>query len=194
MERINGCYTGIGSRDTPEGVYRAMVWIGYQMASHHYKLRSGGASGADTAFSQGVYRWLGDSSTPANHYQEIYLPGHKFNNLIQSNVDGNYNTPELVNWKEATEIAKTLHPVWDRLKPYVKILHTRNVYQVLGRTLRNPSKLLICWAPTRGEGHVKGGTNTAVQLAHRVGVPVYNLYTVGEYERLLDDYRLGDVM
>lgn len=187
-------YTGIGSRNTPDGVYRAMVWIGYQMARNGVRLRSGGAVGADTAFSMGVMRWINGTGVEPLYHQEIFLPGHSFNNQTRSTPQGIFDATQLGNWDEALSIAATVHPVWDRLKPFVKALHARNTYQVLGPHLNNPSDLLVCWAPPTGNGQVKGGTNTAVTLAHRFGVPVYNLHIEGVYEQLIDDYQLGVIV
>ncbi len=56
-------------------------------------------------------------------------------------------------------------------------LHTRNVYQVLTPTLTHPVQRLFMWAtPVSSGAKVRGGTNTAFQLALKHNVPVVNLY------------------
>lgn len=94
----------------------------------------------------------------------------------------------------AKQIAAITHPAWDAVKadgkPVLskgaKQLHTRNVYQVLGRDCQSPSKMVICYAPPVGtKGEVKGGTATAVKLALNRGIDVFNLYHEETKERLL---------
>ncbi len=80
----------------------------------------------------------------------------------------------------AMELAASVHPAWHRCPPYVKQLHARNCFQVLGSALDSPSKILICWTPDgatcAAECSIKtGGTGTAIRLAEKFGVPVRNL-------------------
>ena len=42
--------------------------------------------------------------------------------------------------------------------------------------LDTPSDVLVCYAEPKNSIHVKGGTNTAVQIAKMYNIPVYNLY------------------
>lgn len=44
-------FAGIGSRETPSDVLERMIRLGYQLTKVGFTLRSGGASGADTAFA-----------------------------------------------------------------------------------------------------------------------------------------------
>lgn len=114
-------------------------------------LRSGGADGADAAFEAGA----GDD-------KQIFLPWKRFNR----NMSPLY-TPSV----DAYAVASRIHPVWDRLSSGAKLLHARNVHQVLGPNLNEPSEFLVCW--TMGGG-VTGGTATAIKVALEHGVPVYN--------------------
>jgi len=80
----------------------------------------------------------------------------------------------------AMEIAAQFHPVWNRLSPYVRKLHGRNAFQVLGLDLDSPSEFLICWTPDACECHADrsirtGGTGTAISIAEHYNVPVFNL-------------------
>lgn len=80
----------------------------------------------------------------------------------------------------AQEIASKYHPVWGRLNPYVRKLHGRNVFQVLGYDLSTPSEFLICWTPDGCTSHAQrsiktGGTGTAISIASAYGVTVSNL-------------------
>lgn len=66
-----------------------------------------------------------------------------------------------------------------------RLLHGRNVAQVLGHGERNvPSRFLVCWAEVNGAGKVCGGTATAVALAERWGVRVFNLVIPADRERV----------
>lgn len=162
-------FTLVGSRDTPEdsceilehmAAYLAIFkgdWIG----------RSGGANGADSALETSLLK--------VPHMMEVYLPWTNFNDRVAGRRSHWIDTPKLTNYQEAMLIAEDTHPAWDRCSRGARALHTRNVYQVLGKDLNTPSKILICWAVPTKDG-VKGGTNTAVQLAKKYGCHILNIY------------------
>lgn len=167
-------YTGIGSRSTPKPVLQLMRKIGYVMAMRGYTLRSGGAEGADTAFADGWGdAWVTDAGPHGSKFKaEIYLPWEGFNDQY-STTEGNILVQG--EWEQANKIAASIHPNWDNCKSTVKRLHARNIFQVLGKNLNLPSSCVIFYAEPEGDS-VKGGTRTAVELAKREGIPVYNLH------------------
>ena len=67
-----------------------MTKIAFKLETDGFVLRSGGADGADTAFSKGC------------KLKEIFVPWNGFNNLPMS-----YQTPN-----ESFEIARIFHPGW----------------------------------------------------------------------------------
>ena len=169
-------YTGVGSRETPAMILDLMQEIAFKLACDGYVLRSGGADGADLAFQKGWER--GKRLTPA----EIFIPWDGFNGFSHGQDGVVYTLNKMTNSQQAERIASEIHPVWDRLSRGAKALHTRNVYQVLGKTIYEPSRFLICYAkPTKTGG--SGGTNTAVQVALQHGVKVFNLYEQENIER-----------
>ncbi len=81
---------------------------------------------------------------------------------------------------EAIAIAAQLHPNWGACTPFVRRLHGRNAFQVLGMNLNDQSEFLICWTPDGCVRHSErsgttGGTGTAISIASTYGVPVHNL-------------------
>lgn len=152
-------YAGIGSRETPEAVQRFMSQVAMRLAHAGYTLRSGGAEGADTAFEQGCDDALGA--------KEIYLPWKGFN----GNPSPLYTQADTA---QMQIIAMQHHPAWSKLSHAAKLLHARNVCQVLGADGNTPSEFVVCWTP-RGSG--SGGTGQAIRIAGRAGVPVYDLGT-----------------
>ncbi len=147
--------TIIGSRSAPESMKDSIREILVTLIAKEWIVRSGGADGADT-FGEQIADELGFA-------KEIYLPWKKFN----KNPSPLYNiTPESIS------LAATIHPAWDACNDAARRLHGRNCYQVLGYDLKTPSHLLICWTL---DGQEKGGTRTAIVLAKRYGVPVFNL-------------------
>ena len=81
---------------------------------------------------------------------------------------------------EAMEIASRYHPAWNRCSNYVKKLHGRNAFQVLGNNLKTPSEFVICWTPDGCKKHKQrtintGGTGTAISIASEHNVHVWNL-------------------
>lgn len=164
-------YAGVGSRETPEDVMQELVQLA-QSLSTHYVLRSGGADGADSAFENGAT--LGDG------LKEIYLPWRGFNG----------NTSQLYGVdKAALDMARTVHPAWDRLSEGPRKLHARNCYQVLGKSLSVAVDFVVCWTADGCESEAQrrsttGGTATAIVLAHRKGIPVFNLKNLESRKRL----------
>jgi hypothetical protein len=147
-------YTGVGSRSTPQNIREVMVELAKKLATDGWTLRSGGAAGADSAFEYGV--------SLVGGYKEIYYAD-------QAN-------------KAALEMASTIHPAWHRCSDYVRKLHARNCFQVLGRDLRTPSSFLVCWTLN---GADIGGTRTAIVLARNNNIEVINLGFTEQIERVI---------
>ena len=148
-------YTGIGSRQTPEPVLRLMVLLSCELARRGWVLRSGGSPGADTAFEKGCD--LGDGA------KEIYLPWRGFN----GSASPLYKTPP-----EAVELARKIHPGLNRRSGSVQKLRARNVCQILGAMLSEPSYLVIAWTKNAVPS---GGSATVLRIAEERGIPMVNL-------------------
>lgn len=180
-------YTGVGSRETPEHIIKVMVDLGEKLADLGWVLRSGAAQGADQAFELGWIRHV--QKTKDFTKAELYIPWEGFEKHSRDGCFGCNILPDLddpVMYEKAIKIAEETHPAWDRCSRGAKTLHTRNVYQVLGRTLDKPSRMLIAWAPTTKSGTPKGGTATAIKLAGLSGVKdCFNLYKTEDYERIM---------
>ena len=158
-------YAGVGSRETPLEILKIMVRIAYSLARKGYTLRSGAAPGADMAFEKGC--------DLANGNKEIFLPWIGFQQ----------HKSHFLPTKEHFEIASTIHPAWQYLKPAVKSLHARNIGQVLGSDCKTPVDFTICYAEVNKSGNAQGGTRTAIVASERYNISVYNLYK----ESVLDD-------
>lgn len=172
-------YAGIGSRETPPNILSEMKAFGFLLAQMGYTLRSGGADGADTAFEQGCdFR---------NGLKEIYLPWKLFNRN---------KSPLFEITDNALAMAKQVYgPRWVILKHSVRRLHARNLYQVLGATLDNPSSFVLCFTQDGCETYKTrtketGGTGQAIACATMFpalyDIPVFNLKNEGAKKRLLD--------
>lgn len=88
------------------------------------------------------------------------------------------------------DIAAKFHPAWDRCSIYVKKLHGRNSFQVLGSNLDIPSAFLVCWTQDACTHHASrsystGGTGTAISIAESYGVKIFNLANPVHLERIL---------
>jgi copper oxidase (laccase) domain-containing protein len=103
---------------------------------------------------------------------DIFLPWKMFNNHPSPLHDVS---------DSALEIAARFHPAWDKLKPSVKKLHGRNVYQVLGIDLATPSKFVVCWTK---DGKASGGTGQAMRIALAHCIPIFNLHNQNALKEL----------
>lgn len=146
-------YAGIGSQETPEDICYFFTNFAAYAENHGWLLRSGGANGADTAFENGVKH-------PIN--KDIFLPWGAFNG----------NKSMLIKPSPlAFEMASRIHPNWEACSEGTKKLHARNIHQVLGSTLNDPVRFVICW--TKNAEPV-GGTATALRVAGMYHVPIFN--------------------
>ncbi|QWY83472.1 hypothetical protein [Rhizobium phage RHph_X2_28B] len=150
-------YAGIGSRETPLNICHAFTNVANQLYYDGWTLRSGGADGADAHFANGTTR------------KEIYIPWAGFNK-VKGGIDIAELPEEIM--LQARYIAQQAHPNWKACSSAARMLHTRNVFQIMGRDLKSWSKLVICW--TKG-GTGQGGTGQAIRIANELGVPVFDL-------------------
>ena len=151
-------YAGIGARATPKPVLANMTTIAAWLARAGWRLASGGAHGADSAFAAGA---------PAGK-RTLYLPWAGYNG--HGGPDCQIPSPsELAAWME---IAARLHPAWHRCSPAVRKLHARNAAVALGPRLNRPVDALVAWSPG---GAIVGGTGMALRIAAEHGIPVLNL-------------------
>ena len=69
-------------------------------------------------------------------------------------------------------IASEVHPAWERCNEWARGMHSRNCHQILGYYLKSPVDAVICWTP---KGNIQGGTATAIRIAIKYNIPVFNL-------------------
>ncbi|QXV74697.1 hypothetical protein PP749_gp024 [Rhizobium phage RHEph22] len=171
-------YAGIGSRDTPKEVCEQMTNIAQVLDGMGWTLRSGGATGADTAFADGA---------SFAQYEE-YIPWHKFSperigvEPIKLNQTNEIYDLAAHYWdKYPKEMSDYVRCDWVNLKDTTKLMMMRNVHQILGLDLHTPSRAVICWTPN---GAMKGGTSFAMWIAMWHSIPIFNLANADAYERM----------
>ncbi len=153
--------TGIGARVTPDEFLDFFEELGKEARERGWWVRSGHADGADYAFEMG-----------AKERCLVYLPWTNFNR--EKPVLGHAASHPLRD--EVLKIVYKHQPYAKDLKDPVKLIKSRNVYQVLGVDLKSPSVVVVCWTD---EGAITGGTGLAIQIAMDYGIPVVN---VGDHE------------
>lgn len=158
-------YAGIGSRSATEEALSLARHTGSYLASKGWTLRSGAALGMDSAFEAGA--------DVHNGLKEIFTA-----------------KSQGCDWKQALEIAESLHPYWAGLSEYAKLLMARNCFQILGADLDSPVVGVLCWTPDGAETKTTrstGGTGQAIRLAVSRNIPVYNMknYTQEEWVKIV---------
>jgi hypothetical protein len=184
---MNHIYTGIGSRNTPEEVLLEMRATAYHLCEMGFTLRSGKAQGADSAFEDGVKKYIAEYFLDWGLYPEcgaeIYLPWEGFNQLlgIYRDFDIILDKPCM---KAAQDLASRHHPNWGKCSDAAKKLHGRNSCQVLGTFLDIESDFVLYYAPENEiTGKIDGGTATAVNIARYYNIPTINMLFDGwEYK------------
>ncbi|WJJ54940.1 DprA-like DNA recombination-mediator protein [Xanthomonas phage RTH11] len=98
-----------------------------------------------------------------------------------------FDASQFYNWEQARQYAFDARGSFEGLYDNGIALHSRNAYQILLDDLQTPVSSVVYWArPVGKKGQVKGGTNTAVQLARRFNVPQINIYTDEGMEKVLN--------
>lgn len=149
-------YAGIGSRETPESVLKLMQEIAAELKKLGYRLCSGGATGADSAFAKG------------DPDAQIYLPWVGYNGIEKPTMYGPSH--------EAIHVASTFHPAWHKCGSGAKKLHGRNMHILFGSHLDMPVDFVVCWTK---DGKDSGGTGQAIRAAKANNIPVFNLQHTG---------------
>lgn len=187
-------YTAVGSRKTPAEFVPAMAGLSRRLRELDWVFRSGKADGADAIFQIGAQ--TSKVADLEGKYGEVYKAWQRFNTNLDSLepfvTESGY---KLYPWWDivvkdkslvlkAEDIVSDLHPLWkaekegkEIAKPLsngAKALHTRNVFQVLGKDLQTPSEFLVCYAEVDKHGIPKGGTRTAFVLAQKYNIPCFN--------------------
>ena len=169
-------YAGIGARSTPDSVLADMTKMAAWLAGRDWQLASGGAKGADQAFSAGA---------PAE-LRTLYLPWAGYNG---------HRGPDCFTLRDdelapCLDLAARAHPAWHRCSVSVRKLHARNAAILLGPGLDHPAKAVVAWTPG---GKDVGGTGVAIRIARRHGIPVFNLASLSPREvcERLRDIRRG---
>lgn len=181
-------YTGVGSRETPELMLLLMELMGELLCTLGYRGRSGAAPGADSAFRRGARK----SERYTDVGFEDYLPNSTMFNsehfgFVKPDSDERiFDARSFDAYERSVELALEARGSWNGLGPGGIQLHSRNPMQVLGGSLKLPSKFCLFYAkPVGRKGMVSGGTNTAVQVCRKFNVPLFNLYDESVQERLI---------
>jgi len=163
-----GYYTGVGEHDvTVIPVRKLMEATGIGTILEKWKLilRSGGATGFDTAFERGI-------QDPTNK-------------VIYRSASEQHYPDDL--WAEAVKLVLETHPHPPSAHRFMNLL-ARNAFQVLGDDLRTPSKFVVCWT---SNGKDVGGTGTTIRIAKKYNIPIVNMYNraisdvLGEIRRII---------
>lgn len=159
-------YTGIGSRRAPPPILATMRRIGRDFAGREWEGRSGGAAGSDLSFRSGA----------------LLVPGAKWTDFRPR--------PLRLMRAEMDLFDRVVRPLARcksiyAMDPYTAGLLARNMNQVLGADLDDPSDLVVCWTPTLDySSFAAGGTRYACLLAEAMKIPIYNLLDETALERL----------
>lgn len=171
-------FTGVGARSTPVWCRYLMEDIASKLCNQGYSLRSGSASGADTAFEIGCDRVLGNG--------EIYVPWNSFG-TGSPRTGKKYHTitPQQLKGIRAFYLKSGILPEFDNLKRSVKLLHARNYLQVLGRH-HQVSKVCLFYSETDWfTGAPVGGTRIAYAVSTHFKVPCYNLQNEKDCDKII---------
>lgn len=176
-------YAGVGSRDTPEDILCIQFRLGKTFCDIGFQGISGEAPGSDQIYHEGAKQ----SKRYGEVGFEVFLPWNGFEKVWHDPKNNVWDFAKTGFSRRAWWLGIGARGTDSGLKRGGMAMHSRNAMQILGGDLVNPVRFVSCWAKPRGkEGHVQGGTGTAVALAMHFGIEVLNLYTDDAMERALN--------
>ncbi|QPI17830.1 hypothetical protein POP12_038 [Pectobacterium phage POP12] len=155
--------TLIGSRRTVERIDNIAVKLGSALSDQGVLSYSGGAPGMDSNFMLNY----------SPERRKIIIPSDNAFGMKHNGKDIiDFQTLDVMKAREIVEqVAGNFHS----LESGMQDLYSRNVVQVLGETLDNPTDFVLFWAPEQNFS-VQGGTKIAVRVARMFNVPCFNLW------------------
>lgn len=138
-----------------------MTDIGRILYAQGFILRSGGATGADSAFEEKV-----------SDHKEIYLPFPSFNGRKHDNKNY-FDYVQCSGNKKSEETVFKYHPNPSALSYPAFCMMSRNAMQILGSDMKTPTDFVICWTKN---GKSSGGTGQALRIAESLGIKILNLH------------------
>lgn len=179
---------GIGSRELPSDksalLFKASC---LSVITEFSSFSSGGAPGSDATIEHGVKAALGilfdgpEYNQMVSKFLQVYLPGRFFNGRSSSDP-GMIDSTKLLMHQKAIQLAHETHPALIKginMKPFVINLHARNGHQVLGESLDQKVRSVICYTRDGAKNdqitQKTGGTGQALRLAHRFNIPALNI-------------------
>jgi hypothetical protein len=140
-------YAGIGARkDVPMPILQQCELIGMLLAARGFQLRSGCATGCDTAFEIGCDKVKGP---------KVYRVA--------------------TNWQPALDHAANYHPNWEACDERARSLHARNSMIMLGDHFDDPVHFVVCWTKGGGIVGGTGQA-LRIAADPQYNIPVFNLF------------------
>jgi hypothetical protein len=111
---------------------------------------------------------------------EIFIPFAKFRPDLMDNPPAHKKV--IKTWLLPKEIKDKAMEMAEEVSPHLKfarygarVMHGRNPFQILGKDLNDPDDFVLCYTK---HGKIEGGTATAIKLALKYNIPVFNLGAV----------------
>ena len=196
--------TLVGSRDCTKGEYRFFVALAAALVASGNVVYTGDADGIDMASREGATAMCCELNMTLHESLKNFMPKDGHRGFLKNKV--NIDCSKDIAWKGAKRIAQNFHPAlkWmneDNLDNYTGLsdkmkglldLMTRNVFQIYGEELSQPTNYVVCCAPPKSmdsEGRVsdvEGGTGQAVRIAYASNKTILNLRQEGHKEKIID--------
>ena len=139
-----------------------------------------------------IFRYNGDSNNelfkkiimykPNNI--EIYLPWKKFNKDVSATLNKPYD--------QAFHHAAHYHKGYKKLPPVARFFLARDIHCILGKNLKSPINMLLCYSPdgveTRDKIEFKttGNVSFPISVCHDINIPIFNLKNEDVIKRLVE--------
>lgn len=168
----------IGSRDLEKDYKYALEIprlqkVCYRLAELGVTMTSGLCALGMDAIAQKQYALAISHGKATPEQLEVYVADQS--NIDKSNLPYRSHAiirnPDMIPQTHALCLEVMGESHWNNCGPYAKGMHSRNCHQIFGYNLDNPVDAVVTWTPN---GNVQGGTATALKLAMKAGIPIYN--------------------
>lgn len=150
--------------------------ICYRLANLGITFTSGLCTLGMDGIAQKAYSEAVENGRASLDQFEVYVYDQKAikNSPLPNKHVARIRNPETIN--RTLLMASEVHDAWHNCDEYARSQHSRNCHQIFGYTLDNPVDAVITWCPLIKGNIPIGGTATALKLAAKAGIPIFNLW------------------
>lgn len=167
-------------------MYLILEEVFQRLALFSINLRTSGTLGIESIALDAYKKALDEGIIIPDRIQ-VFQPWRDYSNIIP--YAQCYTTVGIGNFDVASNLIRSVHPYWSSASKQTKLQHAKNALIVFGRKLTSPLDALIIYSPVDSNGNIHGNITSAVELANKRNIPVFNLGDKSKIDLVFKEFR-----